>query len=335
VSECCASAGQAFYLLPKFPIVHLLNCSVIVLCGSNDSSSGVIESGIFLDNNGFLLDCVNFTMDTTPGVGSAIALSGESATLNGLYINIESCSGDTIVHHNDGPLIPIFERSNFYSNVLLSDGGVLFGNSYGMVVRNCIFKGNPSGRDILIGGTVTTKFTITGCVFSGGFPNSAYINSSGVNVASSTTASFSLQFIVTVICSASPCPTASQSLFPDQTPLPTATATSTASDSLSPSASASVSASAVASERESESLSPNPTSSDSPFPAASLTMIEPTPDESLSASPLPTDSATVISIVSHWANETFTESTVTEAIHSLPTPITRWVVRRPRPSPFD
>jgi hypothetical protein len=210
-NECLARYVQSFYISSSLTTGHTVNSSVVVACGTSAPSGFVPSAGLRLNQIDAGLTSLNFTSDYGT-LSAAVSNFGTKATFEASFLTVLNCSGETIIHHNDGPLIPTIEYSNFYSNLVVphpqGTTSVLYANNYSMTVRYCIFKDNEA-RDLAIGKRVVKKFIVENCVFSGSFPQSSYVDLGTGNVETSTTASFPLPFEDVAVCFASPCRTIS------------------------------------------------------------------------------------------------------------------------------
>jgi hypothetical protein len=132
------------------------------------------------DDQNLRLDFVNFTQCEAGNSGSAFALMDSGLSFTASHLILLSLQGQTGIESRCGE-IQSLSFSNIYGNRMSANGSVLWCQSHGLSVSDCIFRDNDGIR--LIGMEIVpsspNRFTFTNCVFSDDFPLDASICSIG------------------------------------------------------------------------------------------------------------------------------------------------------------
>jgi hypothetical protein len=158
------------------------------------------------------------------GLGVVLRFSKTAGSLRVYECTVLSCSGVTGIH-SFLPSHPQIQYCNFYLNTLTSGQvppAVLYGETSGMSVSNCIFYGNTAELRIEAPGNLSALlFSVSGCVFSGDFPVRSIIAVDISNLARTHTNSIALPHFHTYYCPTAS-PARSRTVFPTPTRAQTA-----------------------------------------------------------------------------------------------------------------
>jgi hypothetical protein len=114
---------------------------------------------------------VSFTSCNAVSRGSALATRNSSLTFTADHLILLALSGLTGIDSRCGSVLGI-SQSNFYENSMSEGGAVLWGNSCGFSLSECIFWDNAGNRLIGLNNapSASNRFAFTKCVFSGDSP---------------------------------------------------------------------------------------------------------------------------------------------------------------------
>jgi hypothetical protein len=166
---------------------------------------------------------VNFTACEAFTRGSAIATRDPTLTFNASHLILLALRGSTPIDSHCGSVLAV-SQCNFYENLMSEGGAVLWGDSHGLSLSECIFRNNAGNR--LIGMTNTpsasNRFAFTNCVFDADYPSNADLASIGPGCHSnSETVSHEIYGVVGF----GECPTNSPTATASHTPTETASHT--------------------------------------------------------------------------------------------------------------
>jgi hypothetical protein len=135
---------------------------------------------------------VNFTSCEAISRGSALATRDSSLTFTADHLILLALSGLTGIDSHCGSVREI-SQSNFYENSMSEGGAVLWGDSCGLSLSECIFYDNAGNRLIGLNNapSASNRFAFRKCVFSGDYPTNTALCSIGSDCYSNTaTASY-------------------------------------------------------------------------------------------------------------------------------------------------
>jgi hypothetical protein len=143
---------------------HAVSEVTAVACGTKECDHGTVYlespvSASFRD--------VNFTKCLVSYQSAALYAAPGTERFTASYFHVEGCYEALSMVTNGRADFPPLDHANFYGNAPSSGGYVLYGNSWGMALRYCVFSGN-SGTLIY---TEQEKFDLDFCYFSDSPPS--------------------------------------------------------------------------------------------------------------------------------------------------------------------
>jgi hypothetical protein len=166
----------------------------VVYCGPDDGNNDFFDDSFvndFASRDGticadddqpFHFARINFTSCEAVNSGSAFVMRDSSLTFDATNLILLSLRGRSGIESRCGS-VRTLSLSNIYDNSMTTSGSVLWSQTHGLSVSQCIFRDNVD--NLLIGMTnipsSSNRFTFSDCVFSDEYPSDTRLSSIGSN----------------------------------------------------------------------------------------------------------------------------------------------------------